>query len=165
MRDHRHRWVLTASALLLLALGAAPQPTTRPGSFQGPAEGVLELPEGSLDGSMAGALLDRSGTRVVFELRARLVAFGVACPACFAGSIEGQLAAGAGRLPDLAVEGFYAGNTIDGTGTFDATILLRSRGGEVPVGDLRGRLVDPPSVPGPGVFEGTWRLRADLPRG
>jgi len=158
VRSARFRWALSTTFLLLLALGAAPDTPVRP-ALSGTAEGVLELPEQDVPGVMLGSLFDASGSRVVFDLQADLFEVGLACPACFGGNIVGTLDAGPRRRDDLLVRAFYVGNTIDGTGTFEGTIVRPAgpRGGEVVVGEIEGTLRALPGGP-TGIFEGTWRV-------
>jgi hypothetical protein len=154
-RGVRGRWAGTASVLLLFAVSAAPQTSPRAALLGGPARGILELPSG-VEGFMLGALYDSTGSRPLFALSARLVPSPVLCPACFLGRIEGTLDDGVGPGPDFTVRGFYTGTTFDGRGSFDLAIL---RPGGARVGRIRGRLLDPPLSPDPGIFRGTWRFR------
>lgn len=152
----RARCARATAALLLLAVGAAPQTSPRAAFIGGPARGIAELPEGSVaEGLMLGALYDSSGSRALYALSAKLLAYPVLCPACFAGRIDGTLDDGVGRTPDFTLRGSYAG-AIGSRGSFDVTILDRSG---ARVGRIRGHLFDPPQNPGPGVFRGAWRLR------
>lgn len=157
MRCLSWRSTFTTSFLAVLALSATPQTSGRGAFFQGPAAGILDrLPPGAPNGYMMGSLDDVSGPGMVYVLSASLVELGVACPACFAGLIDGTLDDGIGPGPDFLVMGSYYGTLPDGTGTFRAAVL---RPGGALAGRITGRLADPPETSQPGIFRGRWRLQ------
>jgi hypothetical protein len=151
MRPSRLLLLVLASALLGLGAGHVRSDAT----LRGQASGFWNLP-GSTDGFVLGTLDAVEGT-ALYSIQARLVASGVACPACVAGELLGSLDDGAGPSPDYLVQGYYYGTVVydGGVGEFEA--VLRTPGG-ARVGALQGRFSDPGGMPA-GSFHARWALR------
>jgi hypothetical protein len=147
---------LALAFALALAATAAPTAAVPPaaGTSTGPAQGLWDLPQGGLDGSVSGALLENGVQR--FTLLGQLTAVDTLCLACIQGRFSGALDDGFGPAPDYLVEGTYTGLFLSGSGSFSARIL--PLGGGPAVGELRGAFRDPPVLPATGLFRGGWRL-------
>lgn len=153
MRPSRLLFLVLASALVGLGAGQVRNGAT----LRGQATGFWNLP-GSADGFVLGTLDAVEGT-ALYSMQARLVASGVACPACVAGEVLGALDDGVGPGPDYLVEGYYYGTVVHDGGVGELTAVLRTPGG-ARVGSLQGHFSDPGGMAGTaGLFWARWALR------
>jgi hypothetical protein len=105
---------------------------------------------------MTGLLTLGSGTAVAYTLSANLIDVSSPCLSCIEGELVGTLDDGIGPGPDFVVHGHYLGSFFTGSGSFRAEVLSLS--GAHRVGRITGTFDDTPITPGPGTFDGRWRV-------
>lgn len=146
---------VAALAAILVCSGASdPTPVLCP---SGVVDGVFALPATSSGaGQAVGVLFHGSTSTVAYTFTANLTDVPTPCLSCIEGEIDGTLDDGIGPGPDFLVRGHYRGASLNGTGWYWAQVL--TPGGGTLAGRMGGTFSDPMGIPGPGTFDGRWRV-------
>lgn len=146
--------VAAAAAFFICSSASNPTPVRCGAGVTG---GAWDLPLTSGGtGQLAGFLYVGSTTTIAYTFTATLTDVPTPCLSCIEGEIDGVLDDGIGPGPDFVVRGRYLGYFMSGTGQYWAQVL--TPGGAYVAGRIGGAFSDPLALPGPGTFDGRWRV-------
>ncbi|MBI5361852.1 MAG: hypothetical protein HZA53_01655 [Planctomycetes bacterium] len=146
--------VAACAALFVCSSASNPAPVL---CGSGAVDGVWDLPLTSGgNGQLTGLLFVGSTATVAYTFTATLTDVPTPCLSCIEGEVDGVLDDGIGPGPDFLVRGHYRGLFLNGTGQYWAQVLTPT--GAHVAGRIGGTFSDPLALPGPGTFDGRWRV-------